>query len=109
MDIPKRIDIIIMGYSKTCAKQPLSKRPKNWISIPIIAKCRSKVLQNAPRRAFCNTFDFIKLPFVIQTFVVSGFEWGFYTGFTVVHVVTCQAGRFVRSNVQVISMHLHAE
>ena len=34
---------------------------------------------------FCNTFDFIKLPFVIKIFVLSifFFEWPFYTGFTV--------------------------
>ena len=30
---------------------------QNWFSKQIIAKCRSKVLQNAPRGAFCNTFD----------------------------------------------------
>ena len=27
---------------------------------------------------------FIKLPFVIKTFVLSIFEWAFYTGFTVI-------------------------
>ena len=36
-------------YSKTCVKRPLSRQ--------IITKCRSKVLQNAPKGAFCNTFD----------------------------------------------------
>ena len=34
-----------------------SKRAQKWFSAPIIAECRSKVLQNAPRGAFCNTFD----------------------------------------------------
>ena len=43
-----------------------------------------KVLQNAPRGAFCNTLTSIKLPFVIKTFVLSIFERPFYTGFTVV-------------------------
>ena len=33
------------------------KKTKNWFSRPIIVKCRSKVLQNAPSGAFCNTFD----------------------------------------------------
>ena len=33
------------------------KKTENWISRPIIAKCRSKVLQNAPKGAFCNTSD----------------------------------------------------
>ena len=35
-------------YSKTCVKRPLSKG-QNWVSRPIIALCRSKVLQNAPK------------------------------------------------------------
>ena len=33
-----------------------SKKTKNWFSSPIVAKCWSKVLQNAPG-AFCNTFN----------------------------------------------------
>ena len=40
-------------------------------------------MQNAPLGAFCNTFTFIKLPFVIEIFVLFIFEWLFYTGFTV--------------------------
>ena len=39
----------VVVYSKTCVKRTLSKRPT-------VAKCRSKVLQNA-RGAFCKTFD----------------------------------------------------
>ena len=31
----------------------------------------------------------IKLPFVIKTFVLSFFEWPFYTGFTVCCTCTC--------------------
>ena len=49
-----------------------------------------KVMQNA-QRAFCNIqgehsailLTFTKLPFVIKIFVLSIFEWPFYTGFTV--------------------------
>ena len=48
---------------------------KNCFSRSIIAKCRSKVLQNAP--------TYIKLPFVFKTFVLSIFEWLLKTGFTV--------------------------
>ena len=33
------------------------KKNESWVSTPIIAYCRSKVLQNAPRGAFCNTLD----------------------------------------------------
>ena len=41
------------------------------------------MLQSAPRgehSAILSTF--IKLPFVIKIFVLSIFEWPFYTGFT---------------------------
>ena len=34
--------------------------------------------------AFAILSTFIKLPFVIKIFVLSIFEWPFYTGFTVV-------------------------
>ena len=72
-------------YSKTCVKQPLKKKTKNWLSRPIIARCRSKVLQNAPRALehYAVPLTFIKLPFVIKIFVLSFFEWLLKTGFTV--------------------------
>ena len=68
-------------YSKTCVKWPLSKRPK--LVFRTIDEFRSKALQNAPKGAFCDTFDLHCLPFVIKIFVLSIFEWPFYTGFTV--------------------------
>ena len=42
-----------------------------------------KSIAECSKRAFCNTFDLIKLPFVFKTFVLSIFEWPFKTGFTV--------------------------
>ena len=48
--------------------------------------CRSKVLQNAPREHSAILLTFIKLPFVIKIFVLSVFEWLFYTGFTAIVV-----------------------
>ena len=35
------------------------------------------------RGTFCNTLTSIKVPFVFKIFVLSIFEWPFYTGFTV--------------------------
>ena len=32
---------------------------------------------------------FIKLPFVVKTFVLSFFEWPYYTGFTVNRISLC--------------------
>ena len=64
-------------YSKTCLKRPLKRRQKNWFSRPIIASCKSKVLQNAllEHSSILQYLIFIKLPFVFKTFVLSNFEW----------------------------------
>ena len=64
-------------YSKTCLKRPLKKNTKNRFSMPIIALCRSKVLQTA----ILSTF--IELPFSIKTFVLPIFKWPLKTSFTV--------------------------
>ena len=40
-------------------------------------------MQNAPREHSATLMTFIKLPFVVKIFVLSIFEWSFYTGFTV--------------------------
>ena len=58
-------------------------KTKKWFPRPIITKCRSKVLQNAPREHSAILSTFIKLPFVFKTFVLSLFEWPLKTGFTV--------------------------
>ena len=50
-------DTVKKNLCKTFVKRPLSKRPKTWVLRLIIIKFRSKVLQNAPRGAFCKTFD----------------------------------------------------
>ena len=66
-------------YSKTCVKRPLSKRPKIGF--------QGQLLQNAGQK-YCRMLQgilspFIKLPFAIKIFVLSIFEWPFYTDFTV--------------------------
>ena len=68
-----------MTYSKTCVKLPLSKRPRFQDQLSVNAGqkyCRMG--------AFCSAIllTFIKLPFVIKIFVLSIFEWPFYTGLT---------------------------
>ena len=65
-------------YSKTCLKWPLEKEDQK----PIIAQCRSKVLQNALREHSAKLSTFIKLPFVFKTFILSIFECPLKTGFT---------------------------
>ena len=74
------IIILFYSYSKTATL----KKNKKCFSRPIIAESRSKVLQNAPSGAFCKILlIFIKLPFVMKIFILSNFEWPFYTCFSV--------------------------
>ena len=53
----------------------------NWFSRPIIALCRSKLLQNAAREHSAILSTFI-MSFVIKIFVLFIFEWPLKTGFT---------------------------
>ena len=67
-------------YSKSCVKWPLSKRQKIGF--------QDKLSLNAGQK-YCRMLSailstFIKLPFVIKIFILSIFEWPFYTGFTVI-------------------------
>ena len=70
---------VLSGHSK--------RRPTIGFLRQIITKCRSKVLQNAPREHSAILSTFIKLPFVFKTFVLPTciFEWPLKTGFTVNH------------------------
>ena len=47
----------ICAYSKTCVKQPLSKRQKIGFQDRLLLNAGQKVLQNAPSWTFCNTFN----------------------------------------------------
>ena len=71
--------------SKSCLKRPLKRRPEMGLIDLMVALCQSKVLQNAPREHSAILSTFIKLPFVIKTFVLSIFEWPLKTGFTVLY------------------------
>ena len=70
-----------------------------------------KSIQKCSKRAFCNTFD-LKLPFGNKIFVLSIFEWLFYTGFTsevtglnlvlafiYIHTLCMRAGLVIRTDL----------
>ena len=70
-------------YSKTCLKRPLKKKTKigfqDRLSLDVSQKyCRMLKWEHS---AILSTF--IKLPFAINIFVLSIFEWLVKTGFTV--------------------------
>ena len=72
-----------MLYSKTCVKRPLSKRPKIGFQDQLSLNAGQKYCRMLQGEHSAILSTFIRLPFVIKTFVLSIFEWPFYTGFTV--------------------------
>ena len=70
--------------SKTCVKQPLSKRPKIGFQDQLSLNAGQKYCRMLQVEHSAILSTFIKLPFVIKMFVLSIFEWPFYTGFTVI-------------------------
>ena len=69
-------------YSKTCVKRPLIKT-KNGFQYQITLNAGQKYCRMLQGEHSALLLTFIKLPFVIKIFVLSIFEWPFYTGFTV--------------------------
>ena len=82
------IDIIETVYSKTCLKQPSSKRPKiGFQELSLKAGQKYCRMLKGEHSAILSTF--IQLASVIKIFVLSIFEWPFYTGFTVSQQTMC--------------------
>ena len=78
-----------MEYSKTCVKQPLSKRLKIGFQDQLLLNACQKyarMLRMLQGEHSAILSIFIKLPFVIKIFVLSFFEWLFKTGFTVADI-----------------------
>ena len=71
-------------YSKTCAKRPLSKRPKIGFQDQLSLNAGQKYCRMLHLEPSAILSTSIKLPIVIKIFVFSIFEWPFYTGFTVI-------------------------
>ena len=80
-----------MTCSKTCLKRPLSKRPKIVLHDQLSLHACQKYSRMLEGEHFAILSNFIKLPFGIKIFVLSIFEWPFYTGFTIfaMLVLTC--------------------
>ena len=69
--------------SKTCVKQPLTKRPQIGFQDQLSLNGGEKYCRMPQGEHSAILSNFIKLPFAIKIFVLSFFEWLFYTGFTV--------------------------
>ena len=70
-------------YSKTCVKRPLSKRPKIGFQNQLWLNAGQKYCRMLQGEHSAILPTFIRLPFVIKIFILSIFEWPFYTDFTV--------------------------
>ena len=68
------------------------KRPKNSFQDQLLLNAGQKYYRMVQGEHSEILLTFIKLPFVIKTFVLSIFEWSFYTGFT---VCVCKAIQLV--------------
>ena len=74
-----------MKYSKTCVKWPLEKRPKIGFQDQLSLNAGQKYCMILQGEHSATLLTFIKLPFAIEIFVLSVFEWLFYTYFTVMN------------------------
>ena len=75
--------VVCFKYSKTCLKQSLKKKTKNWFSDQLLFNAGQKYCRMLQGEHSAILSTFIKLPFAIKTFVLSFFEWPLKTGFTV--------------------------
>ena len=72
-------------HSKTCVKRPLSK-DRQLVFKTSYCLMQVKSIAECPGEHSAILSTSIKLSFVIRIFVLSIFEWPFYTGFTVYYI-----------------------
>ena len=72
---------------KLCVKRPLSKGPKIGLQDQLLLNAGQKYCRMLQGEHSAILLTFInKLPCVIKIFVLSIFEWPFYTGYTVFEI-----------------------
>ena len=79
---------VLIGHNKfECTTKPVlsdhSKKTKNGLQDHLSINAGSKYCRMLQGEHSAILSTFIKLPFVIKIFVLSIFEWPFYTGLTV--------------------------
>ena len=67
------------------------KKTTKWFSRPITLNAGQKYCRMLQGEHSAILSSFIKQPFVIKIFVLSIFEWPFYTGFTVIYLAYVEA------------------
>ena len=79
----KKLGILKDKYNKTCLKWPLKKKTKIGFKNRLLLNAGQKYCRMLQGEHSAILSTFIKLQFVIKTFVLSTFEWPLKTGFTV--------------------------
>ena len=69
-------------YIKTCVEWSLSKKTKIGFQDQLLLNAGQKYCRMLQGEHSAILLTCIKIPFVINIFVLSIFEWPFYTGFT---------------------------
>ena len=70
-------------YSKSCVNGHSQKYHKLGFKTNYRLMQVKSIAESSPLEHSAILLTFIKLPFVVKFFVLSIFEWPFYTGFTV--------------------------
>ena len=77
------VTALIIRFDLNLCKMATLKKTKNWFSNQLLLDAGQKYCRMLPLEHSAILLTFIKLPFVLQFFVLSMFEWPFYTGFTI--------------------------
>ena len=93
---------VVAVYSKTCVKQPLSKRPKIGFQDQLSLNAGQKCCRMLQGEHSAILLAFIKLPFVIKIFVLSNFEWPFNTGCTVLSHTHNQTTNIITESIYIL-------
>ena len=72
---------------ETCVKWGLLKRPKIGFQDQLLLNAGQKYCRMLQEEHSAILLTFIELPFVIKIIVLFIFQWLFYTGFTVHHIL----------------------
>ena len=75
--------LYVCSYSKTCLKRPLKKNTKIGFQDRLSLNAGQNYRRMLQWEHSAILLTFIKLPFVINIFVLCIFEWPLKTGFTV--------------------------
>ena len=76
------VEFCCRTYSETCVIRLLSKRPQIGFQDQLSLNAGQKYCKMLQGEHSAKLSTFINLPFAIKIFILSIFEWPFYTGFT---------------------------